>query len=167
MGMGWSTGEGAGGSPGENAQRLKGKREVCRENQPVRLPATRARAWRSESRAGRAGIRCSRWKQDKGPRRRKGGAGQTRAERTRQEEPGIATTQKGVLNRSLAQCSQVTWGEEGQRSNEVFLSRVPAFLSMEWVDNRKLHPAHKVQQRTDSSDTRDYCSHFTEEEIGP
>lgn len=46
---------------------MKEKRKVGRENQPGRLSA-RARGWRSESRVGLAGIRCSRMEVTQGAR---------------------------------------------------------------------------------------------------
>lgn len=46
---------------------MKEKRKVGGENQPGRLSA-RAQGWRSESRVGLAGIRCSRMEVTQGAR---------------------------------------------------------------------------------------------------
>lgn len=73
------------------------------------------RTQRSESSVAGQELDAAEWRWGKGPRRKNHDSGQSRAERKRQEEPGVASTQPEELNRSLAMCSGVTWGKAAQR----------------------------------------------------
>lgn len=68
---------------------MRGKREVCREKISLKIVSQWTRTQRSESSVAGQELDAAERRCGKGPRRKNCDSGQSRAERKRQEEPGM------------------------------------------------------------------------------
>lgn len=152
----------------------KEKRSLWRKIS-LKISSQWTRMQRSESSVAGQELDATERRWGKGPRRKNLDSGQSRAERKRQEEPGMASTWQEELNRSLALCIGVT---RGRQLRGHFLSEPQ--LSFPWnglIRETFILPTKPSSEQTDDNSvnvsfvpsTRDtYChSHFTDEETGP